>query len=463
MAGTRNKPSPESPPDLLERVRTALSGAGVVAGQRVGLALSGGVDSVVLLHALHRLAEEFGYLLSAIHVHHGLSPHADDWLAACTAHCGRLAIPFSAHRVTVHRGGSQGLEAAARRARFAVLDAQPVDWLALGHHMDDQAETVLFRLLRGAGVRGAAAMQGVERRTGAPARLRPLLAVRRPEIEAWARHESLSWVNDESNRDLRYARNALRHRWLPAVSAEFPGAVAALARAANHFREADELLDERAAEDARACGRDSGSWDLPRFLNLSAPRQRNLLRSALQHRGAEAPSSDRLGEALRQLTSAGERADLHFPLGDLALCAYRGQVWLEPVVATKAQSWPVSFARPAAGEGGMSVPWVPGPVQFFPAKGEGIAALALAGQTCVLTGRWPGLTLRAQAGRPRRRFKNLCQEAGVPDWWRERLPILRVGGEAAWIGGLGVAAEFACPPGEPGWLPVWHDAGWPRG
>lgn len=154
MAGTRNKPSPESPPDLLERVRTALSGAGVVAGQRVGLALSGGVDSVVLLHALHRLAEEFGYLLSAIHVHHGLSPHADDWLAACTAHCGRLAIPFSAHRVTVHRGGSQGLEAAARRARFAVLDAQPVDWLALGHHMTIRRKPSCFVCC---GVRGCAA------------------------------------------------------------------------------------------------------------------------------------------------------------------------------------------------------------------------------------------------------------------------------------------------------------------
>lgn len=464
MAGLRNKPSPEAPADLLGRVRSVLGGAGIQPGERLGVALSGGVDSVALLHLLHRLAGEFGYALSAIHIHHGLSPHADDWLAHCAVHCKKLAVPFSAHRVTVNREGKEGLEAAARRARFAVLDAYPAEWLALGHHLDDQAETVLFRLLRGTGVRGAAAMVPLERIPGLPARLRPLLGVRRGEIEAWASGESLTWVEDESNRDLRFARNAIRHRWLPAVSVDVPGAVSALARAADYFREADELLDELAALDANACATaGAAGWDLARFLGLSPPRQRNFLRGALHRRGVLAPSSARLAESLRQLTSAGAGADLRLPLGELALGAYRGRMWLEPARFEEAHLERVSFSSGDGARIGITVPWPEGRVEFLPVIGEGIAAGLLEERVCDLTCRWPGMVVRCQANRPRHSFKNLCQEAGIPDWWRDRLPVLRVGDEAAWVGGFGVAAQFACPTGEPGWLPIWRGAGWPQG
>lgn len=424
--------------------------AGVGPGTRLVLGLSGGVDSLSLLHLLHRLCPALGFALSAIHVHHGLSPQADRWQALCEAHCARLGIPLLTERVAVARD-AHGLEAAARQVRYAVLEAQPADWLVLGHHLDDQAETLVFRLLRGTGLRGAGAMRGVERPAQGLPRLRPLLGTRRREIEAWARHQGWAWVEDESNADTAYSRNYLRHDVFPDWEARFPGAAAALARAAGHFQEASDLLDELAAQDAAACG--GLSWRLAEFLALSEPRQRNLLRWAVRGRGGLAPETSRLAEAIRQLGQGGATAALRLPLGVWALGAYRGRVWLEPAdwggraVAEIRLDW--------AAVPGQTLPWGSGQVVFSPAQGQGLDWARLAGSPVVLTGPWPGLRLRLGPGRPTRSFKNLCQEAGLPSWWRDHLPVLRVGEAAAWIGGLGVAAEFACGAEAMGLVPNW--------
>ncbi|HQV07869.1 MAG TPA: tRNA lysidine(34) synthetase TilS, partial [Thauera sp.] len=239
--------------ELVERIATVLAAAGVVVDMRLCCALSGGVDSVVLFEVLHRLQPRFGYRLSAAHVHHGLSPHAGDWAEACMARCARAGVPLQVFHVEVDRLHPDGVEAAARAARHAALDTVDCDWLAFGHHQDDQAETLLFRLLRGTGVRGAAAMRAASVPVdGRPGRLRPLLALRRAQIEDWARRAGLDWVEDESNVALHFTRNAIRHRLLPVAQELFPAAVPALARAAAHFAEADDLLGELAAADADA-------------------------------------------------------------------------------------------------------------------------------------------------------------------------------------------------------------------
>src|SRR5512147_2269249 len=168
-------------------------------GKRVAAGLSGGIDSVVLLHVLRGLAPRFGYRLSAVHVNHGLSPNAGDWEKFCRALCLELEVPFTALRVKV-RKQRHGLEAAAREARRAALAKVRADAIALAHHLDDQAETVLLNLLRGAGPRGASAMP-VAGRLGGKLLLRPLLEVPRREILAYARTHRLGWVEDESNRD----------------------------------------------------------------------------------------------------------------------------------------------------------------------------------------------------------------------------------------------------------------------
>src|SRR5574337_1212393 len=183
MAASRNRTPPDSTPDVA--VAGVLAAAGVAPGQTVCVALSGGADSTVLLHVLAGLRPQGGFTLAAAHVHHGLSPNADAWLDACRALCAALGVAFHPFREQVARDDPAGLEAAARAVRHAALARVPCDWLAFGHHQDDQAETLLFRLLRGAGVRGAGAMAAIE--PGVPGRLRPLLGVRRSAIVAYAR------------------------------------------------------------------------------------------------------------------------------------------------------------------------------------------------------------------------------------------------------------------------------------
>lgn len=440
MAGTRNRTPPEG--RLEEAVAGVLATAGVAPGQTVCVALSGGVDSTVLLDVLARLRTERGFSLVAAHVHHGLSPNADAWLEACRAACDALGVPFHAFREQVDRDDRAGVEAAARAVRHAALARVPCDWLAFGHHQDDQAETLMFRLLRGTGVRGAAAMAAV-----GPGRLRPLLGVRRAGIVAYAREHGLAWVEDESNADLRFARNVLRHRVMPLLEQHFPGAVPAFARASGQFREADGLLDELAGIDAAACG--GRMLDRAALLRLPDARVRNLLRWQLQALGLQAPARVRLVEAVRQLREAAHDA-LRLPLGIAVCCAYRGSVWLEAESSGPDPS-------PVAWQGEPELPWGAGRVIFADADGEGLSCAVLGrAREVVLGPRRTGLVLREGAGRPRRTFKNLCQEAGIPAWLRDRLPVLRVDGEAAWVGEIGIAAEFRCAPGMPGLVPLWQ-------
>lgn len=429
-------------------VAAVLSAAGIGPANHLCCALSGGVDSVVMFDLLAELRACFGYSLSAAHVHHGLSPNADDWADFCTGLCAARGVPVSVLRVDVPRDDDAGLEAAARRVRHAALQAQACDWLAFGHHQDDQAETLLFRLLRGTGVRGAAAMAAVEpAQAGVPGKLRPLLEVRRADILRHARSRGLRWVEDESNADCRFARNALRHQVLPAIEQGYGAAVPALARAARHFREASDLLDALAAIDEDGCG--GAVLDRGRLLGLSPARIANLLRWQARRMGAAVPSQVRLGEALRQLGATDVRHPLHLPLGELACCAYRGRVWLERIEPA------LPMACVWRGEG--QLPWGGGVVGFEPAVGEGVARARLdAAAVLRLQTAPPGLHLRLDARRPTRSFKNLCQEAGIPTWMRPRLPVLEVDGATAWIGGIGVAAEFRCGPDEAGVVPDWR-------
>lgn len=428
-----------------------LARAGVGAGRRLCCALSGGVDSVVLFELLRQLQPVFGFRLSAAHVHHGLSPHADAWSQACAARCAMAGVVLQVFRVTVERGHGEGLEAAARTARHAALDGVACDWLVFGHHQDDQAETLLLRLLRGTGVRGAAAMAAIVPARGVRrGRLRPLLALRRAQIVDWARRNGLCWVEDESNAELHFTRNALRHRVLPAVESLFPAAVPALARASANFAEADALLAELAALDAGACG--GGPWRRTSLLALSPARQANLLRWQVREQGGQAPPRARVDEALRQLGSVAADRPLRVSLGDWVCCAYREQVWVEPaaVVPALACAW----------RGEAMLPWGSGVVRFERGIGTGLAASRLeAAQGLRLAPRSAAMKLQLAPNRPRRDLRKLCQEAGIPAWMRDRLPVLWADDEPVWVAGIGIAAGHACAADEPGVLPRWQPVG----
>ena len=383
-------------------------------GKRVAVGLSGGLDSVVLLHVLHGLAPRVGYKLSAIHVNHGLSPNSGDWQRFCSSLCIELGIPFKAAKVKVVKK-QHGLEAAAREARRAALTSVRVDAIALAHHLDDQAETVLFNLLRGAGLEGASGMPAVGK-LGAKVLLRPLLDVPRSAIRAYAGEQGLAWIEDESNADESLTRNFIRRRVGPLLETRFPGWRENLARSAKHFAGAE----------------------------LDANR---LLRAYLKQKGLRAPSEAKLVEMLKQLgsTSAAIRHD------GVVLRLYRGKVFL----SKEKTAAPAFKPRPWKGEARLELPALDGEMRFSRVRGAGLDSALLNRKTFHVRLRSGGERLRPDARRPSRTLKNLFQEAGVPPWERERMPLLFCGKDLVWAPGLGVDAKYLSAGRAPGIVPRW--------
>ena len=417
--------------------------------RRIRVGLSGGLDSTVLLHLLASLRQTLPLELTAAHVQHGLVAGSAAWADDCRRLCDGMGVPLVVCAVQVDRHHPGGLEAAARDARRAALVALGDEVLALAHHRDDQAETVLFRAIRGAGVRGAGGMRPIAVAGPGPLLWRPLLDVPRAQLLAYARAHGLAWVDDPSNADSGFSRNFLRNEVLPLVESRFPGAAAGLARMGRLCGEAADMLGELAALDLAAL-RLPASPRLGReaTLRLSSARLRNLLRLVLLDAGEAMPDEDRLREIERQLRSPGAVEGLCLPVGSSAVCAYREAWWLAP-----ARQEPAPASRAWHGE--PCVPWAGGVVAWREALGEGLAAAALLGGVCELRRRAGGERMRLRIGGPSRSLKNLLQEAGVPPWLRGDLPLLWVDGRLAWIAGVGVGAEFRCVAGGAGLLPEW--------
>ena len=317
MAASRNNPSSSLP----ARVAAFLAARGTGDG-RLSVGLSGGCDSVVLLHALVELG--FAERIDVIHVHHGLSPNAGQWVTFCINYCRRLGVECLVRHVEVEQGSGLGLEAAARAVRYRVFSSVAADTLLLGHHRGDQAETVLFNLLRGAGVTGAAAIPA-DRRLGRLRILRPLLGVSRNEIEAYAQAARLEWIDDESNADTALSRNFMRHEVLTAVAKRFPAAERNLAQAACHFAEADLLLGELAGIDWQTMA-DGEALLLVKVREMSLSRLKNLLRHRLRQLGWQAPAAARLEEFARQLQSAGPDRHPALDLAEGSMIAGQGRL-----------------------------------------------------------------------------------------------------------------------------------------
>ena len=320
MVASRNRLSN----NLLNRV-SAFVAARTAPDEPVALGLSGGCDSVVLLHLLASL--QLGPRLTAVHVHHGLSPNADHWADFCSQRCDRLNVPLQILRVSVDRQSGLGIEAAARAARYEAFAQSGLTALFLAHHQGDQAETLLFNLLRGAGVAGAAAIAEV-RQHGQSRLLRPLLAQPRLVLEDYARANNLTWIDDESNDDTTLTRNFLRHQVLTVMNQRFPAAEQNLAQASRHFAEATLLLDELAAADWQMAG-DGDALHIKRLRTLSVPRIKKLLRFRLRQLAWQAPSSARLDEFVRQLISAAPDRHPELKLGAGSMRVAKGHLhWL---------------------------------------------------------------------------------------------------------------------------------------
>jgi tRNA(Ile)-lysidine synthase len=447
MAVTRNKPSI----DLAGRVAAFLAPR-LLEGRHVCVGLSGGRDSVALLHALVLLRRQasplaLSFELSALHVHHGLSARADGWAEFCQSVCNTLDVPLRVVRVTVSGIADEGLEAAARRARYDAFATCNADWLALAHHRDDQAETLLLNLLRGAGAHGLAAMPEERSLNAGSTRLiRPLLGVSRQDIEHWLAAHDLAWVDDDSNADTHLRRNFLRAEVLPLLATAFPQPAAALARASAHLSEQAMLVDTLAELDAQGIV-EAGSILLPAFNALPPARRSNLLRYQLRRVGLRMPDSRFLAEIIRQLAAAMPEAAPVFALDGAFLRVFRGRLYFDRLEA--------AVSEPLPWQGEPALPWVGGLVEFQATEGAGLSRRRLAEARVSLRSRQGGERLQLEAKRPRRSLKKLLQELAVPVWERGRLPLLWCGEQLVWAGRVGGDAAWLAAPGEPGVQPVW--------
>lgn len=274
------------------------------ATKRICVGLSGGLDSIVLLDVLVRLRQRFELHVSAIHVHHGLSPNADAWASFCESFCRAKSVPLTISRVVIDRSAPGGVEALAREARYAAFNAVDADFLALAQHADDQAETVLHQILRGTGLKGMAGMGEMRPLRAGLTLIRPFLSLPRAEIEAYAKENLLEWIEDESNADTAYTRNFIRAELTPKLAERFPHYRESLARAGRHAVEADEMLSALAAIDLNWDGETAHAELLD---HLSLTRQVNALYHWLQWlqrpdgRQVPLPSQAQLAEWAQQL------------------------------------------------------------------------------------------------------------------------------------------------------------------
>jgi tRNA(Ile)-lysidine synthase len=443
---------------VLDAVREAFAAAGASRHDRtkprVVVALSGGRDSMVLLDALHELAPELSIILSAAHVHHGLSPHADTWAAFCGEACSARRVPFALHRVRVVRAGGESLEAAARVARYAALATSDADLIALAHHADDQAETMLLQLMRGAGPPGLAAMPLTRSPALGPLLLRPLLAVPRSAIDAYARARGLAFVDDESNADTGMKRNLIRHEIAPRLAAAFPGYPATLVRAAAHQADAARLADDLARLDAanaivtdvnRGMLLDRGF--LIALFRRAPYRARNLLRWFVAEHGLRAPSAARLAAMLDQLVHAAPDSRVRLPHDGAEIGFYRRRIAVHPpAVAPFLILW--------RGERELALPH--GTLEFTRCSGGEPDCVSLERQEVSVRLRVGGERIRLAPDRPRRALKSILRDARMPPWQRESLPLVFCGDALAAVPGIGVDTAFQAPAGTPGYSIRWY-------
>lgn len=448
--------TPKATSDCANLVEQALLDARLPGGSVV-VGLSGGVDSVALLHSLVQVAPALGVTPSALHVHHGLSAHADEWARSCAELCRALGVTFTEVRVHVDRRSKLGVEGAAREARYAVFRQQRADAIALAHHADDQAETLLLQLLRGAGVRGLSAMPATRVLDPATGLLlvRPWLRLARAKIRSYAQRAGLSWIEDESNRDPAFDRSFVRTRILPELVARFPGLTETFGRAAHNFADAAQLLDDLAARDAQGVGAAGESLSVSALAALSPAGARNLLRWFLQRQSLPAPSRDQLEEALRQALAARGDAQLRVKLGAAWLRRHRGRLYLQPAGREPARAW----SRAWSGEHELALPAGLGCLRFEPARGTGLSLARLRAQSVAVRPRSGGERLRLAPNRPSRTLKNLLHEAAIPQWERGRMPLMFAGEVLVWVPAVGQDFRFAAAAEEPGVMPRWEREG----
>ncbi len=459
MASSKKLPASNSKKPLQHQLKVFLADVFLSQNKpnpKLVVALSGGLDSIVLLQLLIEINKTLPFKLHAQHVHHGLSANADAWADFCENVCSKLNIPLTISKVKVNKNSGLGVEATAREARYKALLASEADFICLAHHQDDQAETLLLQLARGAGVKGLAGMPVTSNKL-----LRPLLDEPRSRLEAYAKQHKLTWIEDESNFDTKFDRNFLRHEILPKLQKQYPAIKQTISRAARHMAEADILLDELAEIDVISCQinqEDSKQIALKPLAALSAARINNALRWWLLQNDCDVPSTAQLQQITQQLIYAKSDANIKINLSErLILRRFQGSAYLVNNVQEAITKHQRSiFSLPWQGEQVIILP--DQSRLFFNEKiGAGIAMRHLEKAQLNIRYRQGGEELRPDANRPSRTLKSIFQTSNIPPWQREYLPLLFLKDVLAVLPNIAVAASLKAQPNELGLCVTWQD------
>jgi len=417
------------------------------------VAFSGGVDSTVLLHLLAGVRWELPGPLSAIHVNHGLHEHSPHWDQHCRTVCRDWGIELVSCSVDARPVRGHSPEEWARTLRYQALEKQMTagELLLTAHHQDDQVETLILHLCRGAGPAGLSGMQAW-RTFGPGGHGRPLLAWSRRGILAYATGHKLQWLEDPSNADARLDRNFVRLELLPLLRSRWPGAGATLGRVAELQAGANAVLGEVAVQDLAAC-----RGDVPQRLRLAGlaalswPRQANVLRHWLATLSLPVPGRGHVSEMRQQLLVSRPDASPKVAWPGAEVRRFGDELWagapLPPRDARERVSWCLRESCDLAH----------GRLSAQPVVGRGLRRSALEGDKAEIRFRRGGEAILPVTDRHHRALKKLLHHARVPPWLRGRLPMLYLGDRLVAVADLWLEASMAATAAEPGWEITWHD------
>jgi len=406
------------------------------------VALSGGVDSVVLLHLLHQLQKTHHFNLKASHVHHGLSKNADKWVKFCEKLCRKLSIPLDVNYIKLPQKKSLGVEGEARRLRYEKLLQSKTDLVVLAHHEDDQAETFLLQLIRGAGVKGLSSMSHFD---DSRHLWRPLLNTSRTDIESYAKKHRLKWIEDESNQNIDFDRNFIRSKVLPILKNRFNHIIKVISRSSSHLAEAQNLLDDLAKIDLKSYLKSINykhKLQVKTLDKLSNSRAKNVLRYWLEINDQLMPSKDLLDELLRQVLMAKKDATIKIQLSkDFEIRRYKDEVYIVKKNLNGQKNYEIIWK----GESEILLP-NGAQLNFKKVKGRGINFKFLNNQKLRIRNRQGGEFFKPDSKRPTKKIKQLLQESDLPPWEREFFPIIFVGDELAAVPNFGIDEKYQANP-----------------
>ncbi|HKU79432.1 MAG TPA: tRNA lysidine(34) synthetase TilS [Rhodanobacteraceae bacterium] len=385
------------------------------------VAFSGGPDSTALLHALARWPEVRERRLRALHVDHGLHADSAGWAKHCADFCESLAVPLTTIRVQVHDTRGEGIEAVARRARYAAFaeNLAEGEWLVLGHHRDDQVETVLLKLLRGAGPEGLGGMRAL--RPLARGQLwRPLLETPRASLREYLADNALPCIDDPANADPRFARNVLRREILPRIAAHWPHADASILHAARLCRTAAHYIDASAQTALAGLRRDADTLDVAGWLALPEALRAPVVDAWLRARGFSVPPDTARAELAKQAGNASEDSTPVIAWPGTEVRIWDGRLHATPPLASPAAAWQSQ--------------WDGAPLALPADCGElRLESIKPASTHTTHAPLDPPLTVCFRRGGERikpagdphtRELRDLFQQARLPPWLRVRCPLI---------------------------------------